>query len=118
MVKIGCLNERRGNQRPYSPPHRYSRPASECRYGLLVDRTCVFDPLLDFLLAYLHRESAVRQQYIHNVVELPTTGYCTSAVVQKIQKKRVQLEGFASATSLSAKVTQPKQSRGSQLDYR
>ena len=84
------------------------------RYALLVDRTCVFDPLLDFLLAYLHRESAVRQQYIHNVVELPATGYCTSAVVQKIQKKRVQLEGFASAAGSSAKVTQPKQSRGTE----
>lgn len=71
-------------------------------YALPVDRTGVFDPLLDFLLAYLHRESAVRQQYIRDVVELPATGYGTPAVVQKIQNKTVQLKGFASAAGSSA----------------
>lgn len=72
------------------------------RYALPVDRAGVFDRLLDFLLAYLHRESAVRQQFIHNVVELPATGYGTPAVVQKIQNKNVQLKGFASAAGSSA----------------
>lgn len=44
------------------------------KFVLLVGTTGVFDPLLDFLLADLYREFAVRQQHIHNVVGLPATG--------------------------------------------
>lgn len=72
------------------------------RYAFVVSRLDVFDPLLDVFLVDLVRESTVCQQRVHYLVKLATTGDDSPAIVQNIQNKGIQLEGFASSADLSA----------------
>lgn len=65
------------------------------RYAYVIGGSGLFDPLLDFFLADLLRESA-SQQRVHYLIELAATGEDAPAIVKNIQNEGVQLEGFAS----------------------